>query len=289
MAYPLLENALGKIYFYDGAFISANSSVAISLLNPFEESTYYETIRFKSGVLLFLEDHLDRLVRSVSSTEDFAFDVFKVRELLCDFVVKAYDSSLPTDCNVRVVITRVHTLFYFCEANIPDKFSFINGVCTRTLNWERVSPNVKVFRGEYKEAVARAFSMQTKFGKPYEIILSDNKGKLYEGSKSNFFAIIGNEVYSAPDSKILIGITRQRVLSSLEKVGCKLVTDMFTLAELSNMREEVALFISSTPFDILPIASVDDIEFCSTSNLKLQQIMRIYSDITNNYINDHRR
>mgnify|MGYP003410136774 CR=1 FL=1 len=112
---------------------------------------------------------------------------------------------------------------------------------------------------------------------------------LYEGSKSNFFAIIGNEVYSAPDSKILIGITRQRVLSSLEKVGCKLVTDMFTLAELSNMREEVALFISSTPFDILPIASVDDIEFSSTSNLKLQQIMRIYSDITNNYINDHRR
>ena len=115
------------------------------------------------------------------------------------------------------------------------------------------------------------------------MLLADRNGKITEGSKSNFFAIVDGEVYSASDDVILIGITRKRVLESLQNSGLTLKIGTFTLEESASHKDS-ALFVSSTPFDILPITYVDDYEFNSVNNPLLIKIAESYKAVTNDYV-----
>lgn len=280
MAYPMLESPLGQFYQYDGENIAKDSSIAVSLLNPIDQTTYYETLRVKRGVPLFMEDHLTRLCKSVKGIEDFPVDADHIQSLSFKFLNELdpeYDGSL------RVVLTKDHLLIHACEANIPGKELFDQGINTLTLKWERVDPNIKVFRGDYKAAVAGKFKETNAYGNPYEVILTDNSGRLYEGSKSNLFVIKDNCVYSAPDEKILLGITRNRVMRALADSQVELKIGMFTLDEIISDKD-AALFVSSTPFDILPVSHIDNYDINSTDNEILRNIQRSYQNFADEYI-----
>lgn len=290
MAYPMLESPLGNNYYYDGTLIDADSSEAASIAVPTEEVTYYETIRLKDGVMLYSEDHLARLKKSVMGIEAFEVDVEDI-DSKCRYFLKSTGYSEGYNGNLRIVLTKSHLLIHICEAHIPSAEVFAKGINTLSLQWERVDPNIKVFRGDYKQAVADTFARSNSDGHPYEVVLCDNEGKFYEGSKSNLFVIVDNKVYSAPDEKILLGITRNRVMSSLKNAGADFVIGTFTLNELVDLRDNgssVALFVSSTPFDILPISRIDDEIFESCSNPMLQKISGDYLAAVDKYMQDHR-
>ena len=285
MAYPMLESPVGGFYFYDGQIITSDSEQAQSLKIPTEEVTYYETLRVKQGVALFFEDHLRRLKKSVDGIEAFDVDIDGIRKE-SDFFISKYDPEF--DGSLRIVLTKRHLLIHACEANIPGKELFEKGINTLTLKWERVAPNIKVFRGDYKAAVAARFNEENAHGKPYELILADNDGMLYEGSKSNLFVIKDGCVYSAPDSKILLGITRNRVMRALEASEAELKIGMFTLDEIVNDKD-AALFVSSTPFDILPVKYIDGYELNSDKNALLRSIQQSYQRIADEYISKVKR
>lgn len=281
MAYPLLESPVGSSYYYNGQIVMAGSSMEQELLKPTDLVTYYETVRIKEGVLLYLEDHLARLIKSVKGIEDFPVDTAFIENECYKFLHEQYPSF--KEGNLRIVLTKSDILIHVCEANIPCKEHFEKGIKSSLLKWDRVDPNIKVFRGDYKSAVAEAFARSG----AYEIVLADSNDKLYEGSKSNLFIVVGNKVYSAPDNKILLGITRNRVMSSMKEAGGELVIDMFSLEELKKT-EGAALFVSSTPFDILPIASIDDYVFDSANNPLIKRISECYLDQIAKYINERR-
>ncbi len=281
MAYPLLESPVGSCYYYNGHIVMAGSSLEQELLKPTDLVTYYETVRIKEGVLLYLEDHLARLIKSVKGIEDFPVDTAFIEKECYKFLHEQYPSF--KEGNLRIVLTKSDILIHVCEANIPCKEHFEKGIKSSLLKWDRVDPNIKVFRGDYKSAVAEAFASSG----AYEIVLADSNDKLYEGSKSNLFIVVGNKVYSAPDNKILLGITRNRVMSSMKEAGGELVIDMFSLEELKKT-EGAALFVSSTPFDILPIASIDDYVFDSANNPLIKSISECYLDQIAKYINERR-
>ena len=281
MAYPLLESPVGDVFFFNGDLVRAGSAKEKELRTPTDSVTYYETVRIKDGVLLYLEDHLARLRKSVKGIEDFPVDTDLIEKEAYKFLHEQYPDF--KEGNLRIVITKEDMLIHICEANIPSKEHFANGIRASLLKWDRVDPNIKVFRGDYKKAVADAFARSG----AYELVLADSNDKLYEGSKSNLFVVNGNKVYSAPDNKILLGITRNRVMSSLEKAGGELVIDMFTMDELKETKG-AALFVSSTPFDILPIRSVDDVVFDSAKDPLIRNISRCYLDQIAKYINERR-
>ncbi|MCR5199912.1 MAG: aminotransferase class IV [Saccharofermentans sp.] len=280
MAYPMLESPIGDIYFYDGQFISSDSEQAEALKIPTDEVTYYETLRVKQGVALFFEDHLTRLKKSVAGIEAFDVDIDDIHQKSNSFL-KEFDPDF--DGSLRIVLTKSHLLIHACEANIPEQELFEKGINTLTLKWERVAPNIKVFRGDYKAAVADRFGEENAHGKPYELLLTDNEGRLYEGSKSNLFVIKDGCVYSAPDEKILLGITRNRVMRALEEAGAELKIGMFTLDEIVQDKN-AAVFVSSTPFDILPVKYIDGYEFNFEGNELLRSIQQSYQRIADEYI-----
>ena len=104
---------------------------------------------------------------------------------------------------------------------------------------------------------------------------------------SNLFVIRDGQVYSAPDDKILIGITRKRVMEALKRSGLELQIGMFKPEELDTSKD--AIFVSSTPFDILPVRYIDNYEFKSADNEILQMISKMYQEYTSEYISAEKR
>ena len=170
---------------------------------------------------------------------------------------------------------------------MPSEELFEQGINTSLLNWERQTPNLKIFRGDYKTKVNEKFREANSHGLPFELVLSDNDGRLYEGSMSNLFVIRNGQVYSAPDEKILIGITRKRVREALKRSGLELQTGTFRPEELDPAND--AVFVSSTPFDILPVRYIDDYEFRSSDNEILKMISKMYREYTSEYIDAAKR
>ena len=283
MAYPLMEHLAGKGYLYCGKYYRVSSELTESLSKPVDTRIYYETVRVRDGVLLFAEDHLARLVNSVKGLEDFPVDTSKILSEAYSFV--GLDGV--KEGSIRIVLTNEVLLIHQADITLPGEELFEHGINASILNWERKTPNLKIFRGDYKTTVNEKFKQENSHGLPFELVLTDNEGKLYEGSMSNLFVIRDGVVYSAPDSKILIGITRKRVMEALKRSGLELTIGTFKPEELDPATD--AVFVSSTPFDILPVRYIDEYEFNSADNEVLQMISKMYQEYTSEYIESTKR
>ena len=62
---------------------------------------------------------------------------------------------------------------------------------------------------------------------------------------------------------------------------------MFKPEELDPAKD--AVFVSSTPFDILPVRYMDDYEFDSANNEILKMISKMYQEYTSEYIDAAKR
>ncbi len=283
MAYPLMEHLTGNGFLYCGKYYRVSSELTESLQRPVDIKTYYETVRVKDGVLLFVEDHLARLVKSVKGLENFPVDTAGILSEAYSLI----DMDGVTDGSIRIVLTKESLLIHQTDITLPSEELFEQGINTSLLNWERKTPNLKIFRGDYKTRVNEKFKEANSHGLPFELVLSDNEGRLYEGSMSNLFIIRDGQVYSAPDEKILIGITRKRVMEALKRSGFELQIGMFRPDELDPAKD--AVFVSSTPFDILPVRYIDDYEFRSSDNQILKMISKMYREYTSEYIDAAKR
>ncbi len=292
MSFPMLENPSGEYCYFNGKKILLSSAEGKSLLEPVDDIIYYESIRFQDGVLLFFENHMLRLLQSIDAKEMFPLDT----DVLFDNAMKMIGEADPPvkDGNIRIVVTNKSNLIHFSHVVSPPADAFIHGVPTSILPWERVDPQVKVFRSDYKKAVAQKMSEATAYGIPFEVLLADKKGQITEGSRSNFFVLYHGIVYSPPEALILIGITRRYVLQSVRSAGLVYKEALFSLEDLVRMRDQdnisgdsVAVFITSSPFDILPIQSIGDEVFMSAQNRDLAKISEIYQSIVNHYIETH--
>ncbi|MCR4767853.1 MAG: aminotransferase class IV [Saccharofermentans sp.] len=283
MAYPLMEHLTGNGFLYCGKYYRVSSELTESLQSPVDIKTYYETVRVKDGVLLFVEDHLARLVKSVKGLENFPVDTAGILSEAYSLI----DMDGVTDGSIRIVLTKESLLIHQADITLPSEELFEQGINTSLLNWERQTPNLKIFRGDYKTKVNEKFREANSHGLPFELVLSDNDGRLYEGSMSNLFVIRNGQVYSAPDDKILIGITRKRVMEALNRSGLELQNGTFRPEELDPAND--AVFVSSTPFDILPVRYIDDYEFRSSDNEILKMISKMYREYTSEYIDAAKR
>ncbi|NLO62664.1 MAG: hypothetical protein GX099_04455 [Clostridiaceae bacterium] len=292
MSFPIIERPKGEYCICNGEKIHYGSETGKLLMSPVEDTIYYESIRFRDYVMVFFEDHMLRLYRSVMAKEAFDFDSELIYEQAEQLI---RDQAEGSDGNLRIVLTRDTSVVHLSDAVYPDPCLFQKGIVAATLEWERVEPQIKVFRGDYKTAVAERLNDRTSYGIPYEVILVNSDGKITEGSRSNFFVLHGDTVYSPPESTILIGITRKYVMKALSEASLHYEERTFSLDEISKMRDDpsfaladTAVFVTSSPFDILPIASIDDERFLSSENQSLIRISEAYMRILEQYIDTRR-
>ena len=226
----------------------------------------YEVIKVMNGRLVWLEDHLKRLERSLAEvrlTEASAGHTFQT--VLPELV----DRAGLVDGMVYLQVTRGAAprefvfpqpphptiLAYTRAKNLPTEAEIFAGIALHPLadqRWARCdikSTNLLaavLAKEEAKEAGAD------------EALFLDPEGVVREGGSSNVFAVVDGVLRTHPlSNRILGGITRLHVIEIARELGFKVEERAFRLAEIADRAPaDCEVFTASTLKDMLPVVRV---------------------------------
>ncbi len=240
-----------------------------SLENP----VVYEVIRIKEGKAVFLKAHLKRLKQSLQ----IMLKGKKMPDWIDDIELHFFDLIMAEHIknqNIRIIIWNIgHPACSWCmfpiKSTYPDESTYNTGVDTAILNSERVSPNAKIYHNTLIQTV-QAMREETGI---FEVLLSDRRGCLTEGSRSNLFFTKGNTVYSAPEADILHGITREKLKRVLESESIELRTECIPIESIDTFD---GVFITGTSIHVLPVRSIGSRQYNSASNTLIRKIRNAF-------------
>lgn len=215
-------------------------------------NTIYEIIRVIRSHPIFLEEHLDRLDKSLDLL-DGERDID--RKLIKEEIFNMCSKDHRENFNIR--LNYYHKLdeytFEALKGHYPTPNMELEGVRVATYEYRRDNPNIKVFDMDLRR------SMQNKKDdlEVFEVLYVDDD-LIYEGSKSNIFFIEGEKVITSMDSDVLQGITRLKVLEVCEELGYEVEKREIHRDELMLFR---GAFLTGTSISVLPIRRIDDRRF----------------------------
>lgn len=247
------------------------------------QPSVYEVVRVLSGVPLFLEEHLDRLGKSIALL-NFQYDLpaSEIREQIKSLIqINGYPQQ-----NIKIIAnmpdSRSPNIFmFFIPSQYPAPEDYCKGVRTITLKAERHNPNAKVVEKHLREEINKAIEAKH----AYEAILINSREEITEGSRSNIFFVKHNKLYTAPAKDVLVGITRSRIISIAEKLHTQVVEAPIPAFSLQEFQ---GVFLTGTSPRVLPIAAVDALSFDSFSNALITQIMESYNALIADYVSSFR-
>lgn len=233
----------------------------------------YETIRVSNGVLYFLKDHFERLIESakiIGLEHFFTYDLIK--QSIAEIITK---NNVET-CNLKILLIGAPSkedalLFIIClNALFPDKKLYRDGAAFITYEYERVFPHSKTLNMlqsylAYREA--------KKVG-AYDALLINRDGYITEGTRTNFFCIKDQTIYTPPEKNILLGIMRKVLLKVALENGYKVVEKNIMVDDVVNYD---GAFISSTSSKIIPIKNIGEKVLRSQLG-ELKKLMNLVDD-----------
>ncbi|MEK7190513.1 MAG: aminotransferase class IV [Patescibacteria group bacterium] len=217
----------------------------------------YETIRVKNDKPLFLSDHLERLELSAKIIKlEHPFVKKEMEKFVLDFVEKVKAGTF----NLKILLIgaekKENATLYIMGSNplFVDKKSYQNGVKTITTEYERVYPQAKTLNMLASYLAYR----EAKEKNCYDALLLNKDGNITEGTRTNFFTIKGQTIYSPLEKNNLLGVTRKHILEVAKQNGFRIKEKNIPLTSLS---EYDGAFLTGTSIKILPIKKVDDYEY----------------------------
>lgn len=216
----------------------------------------YEVFRVYQQKPLFIEDHLKRFFNTVKLAgvkPDVSYNQ------LLDQIHQVIDLNPPGDGNIKLALYQdqngIRNLFvYFTPHQYPSENQFTEGVEVELYFAERENPNAKVM-----QTILRQSADQVKTAhEVYEVLLVDREGFITEGSRSNVFFILNNQVITPPANTVLEGITRKYIIDICHENNISVVAEKVHYSSLNLMD---ALFISGTSRQVLPVNRVDQMNF----------------------------
>lgn len=237
----------------------------------------YENIRVTNGVPYFLLEHIERLgesARIIGLEHQFSGEQVDrgVRELIARNSVgtcnlKVFLVGAPEKDNAQLFLLCLNPLF-------PGKTLYRDGATFVTYEYERPFPHAKTLNMLQSYLAYR----KAKQNNAYDALLIDNNGCIVEGTRTNFFCITGRTLISAPEEKILLGVTRKAVLSVALKNNFSLQEREITW---SDIRGCDGAFVTSTSSKIIPVRSVDDYTL-QEPPVVLRELMKLFDDFLDN-------
>ncbi len=213
----------------------------------------YETIRVSNGIIYFLKDHLERLVESakiIGLEHPFTEDL--IEKSIIEIIAK---NEIET-CNLKMLLIGAPNkegaqLFIIClNPLFPDKKLYRDGATFITCEYERVFPHAKTLNMlQSYLAYRKAKSLDA-----YDALLVSRDGCITEGTRTNFFCIKDQTIYTPPEKDILLGVTRKALLKVAIEAGYKIVEKNI---KVDDVEEYDGAFITSTSSKVIPIKSID--------------------------------
>jgi branched-chain amino acid aminotransferase len=259
---------LGKTYVKNGV------SVDVSEFIP-DVSTdiYYEVVRIMDGKVLFLDDHLIRLQKSISNTDLSFPGINRIIENL-SLLLRTNNFKIG---NIRICLQKDQEnqnqlRSYFVPFVYPEPCVYLSGVQLVTYPHIRPNPGIKKWDNQFRVSVNQFIR---DFG-VYEALLLNDQNQITEGSRSNLFFIDQDQqLITPPEKDILPGITRKYVFRICQQKGVKVIEKPVSLSDLDQME---SCFITGTSPKILPGCQVDGISF-KVDHPILQMLMAEFETI----------
>lgn len=275
----IMDRIWGKVYLKSGELLDTTSQT------EFETVGYivYEVIRVQEEVLLFLEDHIERMLNGlrtlgIESLPDFSDIRSKMISLLNANNRMAGNIKLLCKYNDKKPFLSA----YYIPHAYPSKSMYEMGATLISYQVERTDPSIK--QVDVSKKVRSHFDDLKDKAKAFEVVLIDRDMNVTEGSRSNIFFIKDNLVYSAPDHTILAGITRKYVINVIENHNIRLIKRPIKFSELKNYE---SAFLCGTSPRVMPIHSIHKIVF-KVENNTIQDIASGYDALVNEYIKNNR-
>ncbi|NLA23428.1 MAG: aminotransferase class IV, partial [Bacteroidales bacterium] len=236
------------------------------------KSAAYEVIRLVKGYPLFFKDHILRLFASL----DLSDTNNKYFTLLSEKFKDLVENKSLIEGNIRIDAWLLNKDFNFIIRQIPHNYpqenDYKNGVKLSILHAERSNPNKKVRLPSLRSQADELIALK----KVHEVLLINQNNEITEGSRSNVFFVKGNTIITPPNKQVLEGITRKYVIKAIKEH-----TDIIFIEKainLDNLSEFDAVFLTGTSLNILPIKSIDSLNF-NPKQTTLIRLMQSFQEI----------
>ncbi len=232
----------------------------------------YEVLRVLKGIPLFLQDHIERFFHSAHlAGKNIGFTDAQIQQ----FLKLLIDKNKVATGNI-LISNKINLEAHFIPHFYPPQKMYDEGIVCGILKAERENPNAKVFQTLVRH---RSDQMISEKGF-YEVLLVDHLGKITEGSRSNVFFVNGNQLFTSPSTRVLMGITRQKTIQIGYDLNLEVVEREVSFSELQHFE---AAFITGTSPKILPIVKIDAFKF-DPQNEIVRQIMKSYDRMIEEYL-----
>lgn len=181
------------------------------------------------------------------------------------------------DGNIKLMVSSKQTglpfylALWFIPVFYPASHLYKTGVRVALLEMERNTPQIKMHRPEYKNAIAEAFKLRD----AYELLLV-HQNKITEGSKSNVFFIQNGAVFTSPDNLVLAGITRNKIIEICEKL---FIPIQLKALDVELIRSMEGAFLTGTSSKVLPVSEIFEQATFKPDNPIIQRIIVAYDKL----------
>lgn len=268
-----MNEIVGRFFLYNGQIKLVGDYNKYCLNIKFD---VYEVIRVINGVPVFYEDHFARMIKSLQLLN---------KSLNIDISEFEYEIKLIADRNsiqngnvkISIGYEEQDTVMHFIPHYYPSDNEYQFGVKTGFYYAERINPNVKAHLVDLRKNVNAYLNNNGLF----EVFYVDRNNEITEGSRTNVFFIRGDKVFTCPPEKVLLGITRQKVIECLKELNIQIFETNILKDEISSYD---AVFLTGTSPKILPVAAIDNITF-SCNNKIMTKIRLEYDRMMEQYVN----
>ena len=228
----------------------------------------WEALRLHEGVLVFLDEHLDRLWQAAAAV---AMDLRMSREDLTAELWRTLDANNMRDnVHVRFMLTRGikktpsqdprlvvsgPNLVIIAEHKLASPESKENGVTLFTSTVRRGSPDYLDPRLNCHSKLHEVLALlQAIEAGADEALMLDIHGFVATCNATNFFMVKGNEVWTSTGQYCMNGITRAKVIEVCKNNEIPCLQKNFSLFDVYGADEA---FVTGTFGGLTPVTAVD--------------------------------
>jgi branched-chain amino acid aminotransferase len=220
----------------------------------YEGDSIYEVIRMWKGRPVFFSDHIERLKTSVKlQRKEMLAGINELRKDVLTLI--RYEKR--KEVNLKIVFNYSESdsrLVYLIEPVYPTGEQYKKGVKGILFFAERKDPEAKVIDHKLRSKI---YNKLVHDG-AYEAILVNKDNCITEGSRSNIFFIKNEKLFTAPDEKVLSGITRKHLIDICRENGIDIT---FTCINAESISDYDCVFMTGTSPLVLPFNNIDNSYF----------------------------
>jgi branched-chain amino acid aminotransferase len=265
---PDLRNENVKIYINGELFPRNEAKISVFDSGYLVGDGVWEALRLHEGVLVFLDEHLDRLWQGAAT---IGMDVGMSREELTDVLWQTiHANEMHDNVHVRFMLTRGikktpsqdprltisgPNLVIIAEHKLADPASRERGVTLFTSSIRRGSPDYLDPRlnchSKLHEVMALVQALEAGAD---EALMLDIHGFVATCNATNFFMVKNGEVWTSTGQYCMNGITRGKVIEACQRHGIPCYQKNFSLFDVYGADEA---FVTGTFGGLTPVTKVD--------------------------------